>query len=145
MQTIQQEVIMKLALNFLPCESFKKKLVAYFTLKFIIKGFMISILLSLFIFLDLLNLKYIANLGLLSAIIGLYILLKSDRKIWFWSGFFIGLFWFYWISFSLSNSLFLSERNLQSRNTSWFPRRCMASTTRTRPARSCLPAADPSA
>ncbi|MDY3133020.1 MAG: apolipoprotein N-acyltransferase [Campylobacter lanienae] len=92
---------MKLALNFLPCESFKKKLVAYFTLKFIIKGFMISILLSLFIFLDLLNLKYIANLGLLSAIIGLYILLKSDRKIWFWSGFFIGLFWFYWISFSL--------------------------------------------
>ena len=62
---------------------------------------MISILLSLFIFLDLLNLKYIANLGLLSAIIGLYILLKSDRKIWFWSGFFIGLFWFYWISFSL--------------------------------------------
>ncbi|WP_096013441.1 apolipoprotein N-acyltransferase [Campylobacter lanienae] len=92
---------MKLALNFLPCESFKKKLVAYFTLKFIIKGFMISILLSLFIFLDLLNLKYIANLGLLSAIIGLYILLKSDRTIWFWSGFFIGLFWFYWISFSL--------------------------------------------
>ncbi|WP_086306768.1 apolipoprotein N-acyltransferase [Campylobacter devanensis] len=92
---------MKLALNFLPCESFKKKLVAYFTLKFIIKGFIISILLSLFIFLDLLNLKYIANLGLLSAIIGLYILLKSDRKIWFWSGFFIGLFWFYWISFSL--------------------------------------------
>ena len=62
---------------------------------------MISILLSLFIFLDLLNLKYIANLGLLSAIIGVYILLKSDRKIWFWSGFFIGLFWFYWISFSL--------------------------------------------
>ena len=62
---------------------------------------MISILLSLFIFLDLLNLKYIANLGLLSAIIGLYILLKSDRKIWFLSGFFIGLFWFYWISFSL--------------------------------------------
>lgn len=62
---------------------------------------MISILLSLFIFLDLLNLKYIANLGFLSAIIGLYILLKSDRKIWFWSGFFIGLFWFYWISFSL--------------------------------------------
>lgn len=92
---------MKLALNFLPCKSFKKKLVAYFTLKFIIKGFMFSILLSLFIFLDLLNLKYIANLGLLSAIIGLYILLKSDRKIWFWSGFFIGLFWFYWISFSL--------------------------------------------
>lgn len=73
----------------------------YFTLKFIRNGFIISILLSLFIFLDLLNLKYIANLSLISAIIGFYFLLKSNRKIWFWSGFFIGFFWFYWISFSL--------------------------------------------
>lgn len=62
---------------------------------------MISILLSIFIFLDILNLKFIANLGLLFAILGFYILLKAKREIWFWSGFFIGLFWFYWISFSL--------------------------------------------
>lgn len=62
---------------------------------------MISIFISLFIFLDLLNLKYIANLALVSAILGFYFLLKSSRQIWFWSGFFIGLFWFYWISFSL--------------------------------------------
>lgn len=73
----------------------------YFTLKFIINGFIISILLSLFIFLDILNLKYIANLSLISAIFGFYFLLKSSRQIWFWSGFFIGFFWFYWISFSL--------------------------------------------
>lgn len=73
----------------------------YFTLKFIINGFIISILLSLFIFLDLLNLKYISNLSLISAIFGFYFLLKSNKKIWFWSGFFIGFFWFYWISFSL--------------------------------------------
>ena len=73
----------------------------YFTLKFIINGFIISILLSLFIFLDLLNLKYISNLSLISAIFGFYFLLKSSRQIWFWSGFFIGFFWFYWISFSL--------------------------------------------
>lgn len=73
----------------------------YFTLKFIINGFIISILLSLFIFLDILNLKYIANLSLISAIFGFYFLLKSNRQIWFWSGVFTGLFWFYWISFSL--------------------------------------------
>lgn len=73
----------------------------YFTLKFIINGFIISILLSLFIFLDILNLEYIANLSLISAIFGFYFILKSNKKIWFWSGFFIGFFWFYWISFSL--------------------------------------------
>lgn len=73
----------------------------YFTLKFIINGFIISILLSLFIFLDILNLEYIANLSLISAIFGFYFLLKSSRQIWFWSGVFTGLFWFYWISFSL--------------------------------------------
>lgn len=73
----------------------------YFTLKFIINGFIISILLSLFIFLDLLNLKYISNLSLISAIFGFYFILKSNKKIWFWSGVFTGLFWFYWISFSL--------------------------------------------
>lgn len=73
----------------------------YFTLKFIINGFIISILLSFFIFLDILNLKYIANLSLISAIFGFYFLLKSSRQIWFWSGVFTGLFWFYWISFSL--------------------------------------------
>lgn len=73
----------------------------YFTLKFIINGFIISILLSLFIFLDILNLKYISNLSLISAIFGFYFILKSSRQIWFWSGFFIGFFWFYWISFSL--------------------------------------------
>jgi apolipoprotein N-acyltransferase len=92
---------MKLASNSLPYGSFKKKLVDYFTLKFIINGFIISILLSLFIFLDLLNLKYISNLSLISAIFGFYFILKSSRQIWFWSGFFIGFFWFYWISFSL--------------------------------------------
>ncbi|WP_297986190.1 apolipoprotein N-acyltransferase [uncultured Campylobacter sp.] len=92
---------MKLASNSLPYGSFKKKLVDYFTLKFIINGFIISILLSLFIFLDLLNLKYISNLSLISAIFGFYFILKSNKKIWFWSGFFIGFFWFYWISFSL--------------------------------------------
>lgn len=39
-------------------------------------------------------------LNSLFAIIGFYLLLGENRVIWFWSGFFIGLLWFYWISFS---------------------------------------------
>ena len=31
---------------------------------------------------------------------GFWFLLGQRREIWFWSGFFIGLLWFYWISFS---------------------------------------------
>lgn len=31
---------------------------------------------------------------------GFWFLLGQRREIWFWSGCFIGLFWFYWISFS---------------------------------------------
>ena len=34
------------------------------------------------------------------ALLGFYHLLKSDKKELFWSGFFIGIFWFYWISLS---------------------------------------------
>ncbi len=31
---------------------------------------------------------------------GFYFLLKSEKKALFWTGFFIGIFWFYWISLS---------------------------------------------
>lgn len=34
------------------------------------------------------------------AILGFYLLLKADKYELFWSGFFIGIFWFYWISLS---------------------------------------------
>ncbi len=33
-------------------------------------------------------------------IIGFYILFKEKSPVWFFSGFFVGLFWFYWIGFS---------------------------------------------
>ena len=33
-------------------------------------------------------------------ILGFYLLLKADKKILFWAGFFIGSLWFYWIGFS---------------------------------------------
>lgn len=36
----------------------------------------------------------------LLAVIGFYLLLGENKIIWFWSGFFTGILWFYWISFS---------------------------------------------
>ncbi|ECR3433912.1 apolipoprotein N-acyltransferase [Campylobacter fetus] len=81
--------------------SFSKNLSTYFTLNFIRNGFEISILISNFIFLSLLELKIFIYIGMISAVIGLYFILKSTKQVWFWSGFFIGMFWFYWISFSL--------------------------------------------
>ena len=40
------------------------------------------------------------TLNSLLACIGFYLLLGENKIIWFWSGFFIGILWFYWISFS---------------------------------------------
>jgi len=72
----------------------------YITTFSIIRGFLISILASSFIYLDYFNLSN-RLLETIISILFLYFLLKSnDNKIWFWSGFFIGLFWFWWISIS---------------------------------------------
>jgi apolipoprotein N-acyltransferase len=35
-----------------------------------------------------------------NALLGFYLLLSSDKKTLFWSGFFIGILWFFWIGFS---------------------------------------------
>jgi len=43
---------------------------------------------------------------LINTILGLltiFLLLKSNSKVWFWSGFFIGILWFWWISMSFKN------------------------------------------
>jgi len=34
------------------------------------------------------------------ALFGFYLILGEHKAVWFWSGFLIGIFWFYWISFS---------------------------------------------
>lgn len=87
--------------------SFRKNLISYFTLNFIKLGFLNGIFLSAFIFLTYLNnfinlnSNIISNLGLIIAILGFYRLLGSSRIIYFWTGFFVGIFWFYWMSFSL--------------------------------------------
>ena len=68
----------------------------------ITRGFFIAFLSSGAIYLDWLGfINPLVNtiLGLLT----IYFLIKSDSKIWFWSGFFIGVLWFWWISMSFKN------------------------------------------
>jgi len=50
---------------------------------------------------------YLAHMGTilhwlntLTGLLSLYLLLSSGTKTWFWSGFFFGLFWFWWIGLS---------------------------------------------
>lgn len=75
------------------------KISHYFSNIDITKGLSVAILLSLFI--------YIEHLGFLHPIVvtifgilGFYWLLDSNEKVWFWGGFFISLFWFWWITLS---------------------------------------------
>jgi apolipoprotein N-acyltransferase len=77
----------------------KKILDTYFTRIYIIKAFVIALCLSAFIYLAYFDLR-ISLLNSLLAAAGFYLLLGENRVVYFWSGFFIGLLWFYWISFS---------------------------------------------
>ena len=60
---------------------------------------MIALLASSFLYLAWLDLNY-PLLETLFGIVALYLLLKSDQRVWFISGFFIAIFWFWWISMS---------------------------------------------
>jgi apolipoprotein N-acyltransferase len=78
------------------------KISKHFTINKIIRGFFIALLSAGAIYLDWLGMvNYTINtiLGLLT----LYLLLESDKKVWFWSGFFIGALWFWWMSVSFFN------------------------------------------
>ncbi|WP_331774214.1 apolipoprotein N-acyltransferase [Sulfurospirillum sp. 1612] len=84
----------------LACKSFNKNFVSgHFTTNYIIKGFVVAFCLSLFIFLRYFQIdaKWLHSI---IAIVGFYGLLKSNRFESFWIGFFIGIFWFYWIALS---------------------------------------------
>ena len=76
-----------------------KILDTYFTRIYLIKAFVIALSLSLFIYSDYFGYR-ILLLNSLFALVGFWLLLGEKREVWFWSGFFTGLFWFYWISFS---------------------------------------------
>jgi len=76
------------------------KIRQYFTTFVLIRGLMIAMLGSAFIYLNYWGLSYpLLNtfLGLLS----LYLLLPSNTATWFVSGALMGLFWFWWIALSL--------------------------------------------
>jgi len=91
---------MQTYLNRLACESFDKNFSkGYFSTFFIIKGFFIAFSLSIFIYLDCFSL-HVKIIDTIFAIVGFYTLLTCSKRTLPWVGFFIGFFWFYWISFS---------------------------------------------
>ncbi|QKF70978.1 apolipoprotein N-acyltransferase [Campylobacter geochelonis] len=84
------------------CRSFIKNLISrYFTINEIIKGFFIALLISNFIFLTLFDNLILEFISPFLAIYGFYKLFDANRFEFFHTGFFIGILWFYWVSFSL--------------------------------------------
>ena len=66
------------------------------------KGFLIALLSSCFIYLNYWQFSH----PLINTFLGittLYLLLQEGRKVWFFAGTFIGLFWFWWIAMSLEH------------------------------------------
>ncbi len=83
------------------------KLRKYFTIKQITRGLLIAISSSMAIYLDYLFNIVNPFINTISGLLALYYLIKSESKVWFWSGFFIGIFWFWWISLSFKNYGFM--------------------------------------
>ncbi len=79
------------------------KIKKYFTTNHIIEGLGLAILLSAFIYIEhfaLLKGYYLATLETLLALIGLYGLLNAKTPVWFFSGFFLAIFWLWWMGIS---------------------------------------------
>ena len=72
---------------------------SYFNIKILIKAFVVALLLSSPIYLIHFGLEDLYLNSLLVAF-GFWLLLGLNAKEAFWSGFFIGLLWFYWIGLS---------------------------------------------
>jgi len=78
------------------------KISHYFSTLEITRGLIIALLGSAFIYLDYFGLSY----PLLNTLLGLfflYLLLPASTKIWFISGLFLGVFWFWWIALSFQH------------------------------------------
>ncbi|WP_320036142.1 apolipoprotein N-acyltransferase [Halarcobacter sp.] len=67
-----------------------------FNKTYIIKGLIVALFFSAFIYLAYFNIEY-KILNTILGLVSLYLILKINRKTLFTSGFFIGIFWFYWI------------------------------------------------
>ena len=76
------------------------KIRQYFTTFVLIRGLMIAMLASGFIYLNHWGLS-IPLINTFLGLLALYLLLESNSATWFISGAFIGLFWFWWIALSL--------------------------------------------
>ena len=70
------------------------------------RGFLIALLTSGFIYLDHWGFSH-PLLNTILALTSLYLLLQENKRVWFFSGFFIGLFWFWWILLSFKHYGFL--------------------------------------
>jgi len=75
------------------------KIRQYFSTLEITRGFLVALLGSLFIYMQYFGLNY-PSITTISGIMALFVLLNSSKKIWLFTGFFIGIFWFWWISLS---------------------------------------------
>lgn len=65
----------------------------------IIKGLYCALFFSAFLYLEHFNIQ-IKLINSLFALIAIYLLLSIPKPAMFFAGFFIGIFWFYWVSFS---------------------------------------------
>ncbi|MSN96051.1 apolipoprotein N-acyltransferase [Campylobacter sp. FMV-PI01] len=85
-----------------PYTSFTKKIISrYSTINEIIKCFFIAILISNFIFLSIFDNLWLNFISPFLTIFGFLKLFKFNKIKFFYTGFFIGILWFYWVSFSL--------------------------------------------
>lgn len=83
-----------------PWKTFVSKISGYFNTFVLTRGLLVSLLGSAFIYLAHWDLSH----PLINTFLGLtalYLLLQSDRKVWFIAGAGIGLLWFWWIVLSL--------------------------------------------
>ncbi len=79
------------------------KIKKYFTTNHIIEGLVIAILMSAFIYIEhfkLLNGYYLIAANSVLALLGLFMLLRAKTPVWFFSGFFLGVLWLYWLAIS---------------------------------------------
>ncbi|MCD6212884.1 MAG: apolipoprotein N-acyltransferase [Sulfurovum sp.] len=78
------------------------KIRRYFSTFELTRGFFIALLSSLFIYMEYWDLST-PVLSTFFGLTALYLLLQEDKKTWFFSGFFIGFFWFWWIVVSFGH------------------------------------------
>jgi len=78
------------------------KIRQYFSTFEITRGLLVSLFFSTFIYLDYWGLSS-SFINTILGLTALYLLLQEDKKVWFFSGAFIGLFWFWWIILSFKH------------------------------------------